>query len=181
MKRRFAEIDDENDNLDKPNTDATVEVAENFKPKKLNILQTMNELALPFRNIGRYFVCPEETKALMSGELHAPCANYAGPGTHYKMRAERGDKPTSNGDAAAMAHDKAFNEVSTGLRNKTMSKEEAIKKVRLADEAMLETIRTLNRDNPEGNKLFTSMSKQLIASKIALEEFGLLDPTKFVT
>lgn len=141
----------------------------------------MGEIVRPFRNLGRYVICPKETKALMKGEHHAPCANYAGPGTQYKLRAQRGDKPTSNGDMAAMAHDKAFDEIYDGIKNGTMSKEEASQKVREADDALIATIKHLNRHSPEGNKLFTNMTKQLIVAKKHAEDLGLLDRTAFVT
>lgn len=147
---------------------------------KLDLFGTLHEFLIPFRNVSRGLVCPKETKYLMSNERHAPCANYAGPGTHYKKRIARGDDPVSNSDRAAMEHDRAYNEISELYSQGKITKEKAAEMGRIADRAMVSTIRTLNRDTPEGKKWYTAMSSQLISAKIMLEDLGILDPTKFV-
>lgn len=52
----------------------------------------------------QYFVEPT-LEDIPKREYHIPFHNYAGPGTHLTERIERGDKPVSVLDAAAMIHD----------------------------------------------------------------------------
>ena len=42
------------------------------------------------------------------GEVHFPGSNYLGPGTKFKERIERKDKPTDRIDEAAMHHDLSY-------------------------------------------------------------------------
>ncbi len=133
------------------------------------------------RNLGRKATCPKATKPLFDGENHAPCANFSGPGTQIEKRLQRGDKPVNYTDAVAMNHDISYMTIGNKMREGIIDKTQAGAMTRQADMTMVDGLRRA----PKGKGSFykkaeEKLTKQIIQSKMKLEDVGVLDKTKFI-
>ena len=132
------------------------------------------------RNMFRKAVCPKETRPLFAGEKHAPCANYSGPGTAVAARVKRGDKPVNYTDAVAQKHDINYHNLEQDYRTGRIGKPKALSLARAADQQMVAQLKAA----PKGkgsfyNRAENALTKQIISSKMKLEDAGTLDPEKF--
>jgi hypothetical protein len=133
------------------------------------------------RNLGRKAACPKETRPLFPGENHAPCANFSGPGTNVSARLLRGDKPSGPTDRVAMQHDISYKNIGDAYEAGKISKAQAGQMSRAADMTMVAGLKNV----PKGkgsffNKAEAKLTKQIIQSKMKLEDIKVLDKTKFV-
>lgn len=99
-------------------------------------------------------------------EFHAPGYNFLGPGTNYKQRIARGDKPVDFLDACAKRHD--------GVYSRT---DLTIKEVTDADKTFLNCIRS--KKGRISQQLMKFVLEQIFKGKRELIRRGLLDPRRF--
>ena len=133
------------------------------------------------RNLGRKATCPKATQPLFDGENHAPCSNFSGPGTQIEKRLQRGDKPVNYTDSIAMNHDISYMTIGNKMREGIIDKTQAGAMTRQADMTMVEGLRrALKGKGSFYNKAEQKLTKQIIQSKMKLEDVGVLDKTKFV-
>ncbi len=139
-------------------------------------------VVLKVRNKLRKKFCPKGTTPLRRGEKHAPCMNYAGPGTHAVERVREGVKPVNATDRAAQRHDLDYNDINEKFKQGKISKSQASKLTRKADIRMLASMRKANRRG-ENKSLFDKFShlsaSAAMKTKIGLERLKILNPTKF--
>ena len=133
------------------------------------------------RNLARKATCPKATKPLFDGENHDPCANFSGPNTQIEKRLQRGDKPVNYTDSVAMQHDINYMTIGNKLKQGVIDKTQAGAMTRQADMTMIEGLKHV----PKGkgsfyNKAEQKLTKQIIQSKMKLEDVGVLDKTKFI-
>lgn len=112
------------------------------------------------RNKLRKAINPNSEPAF-SGEYHIPAYNYCGPGTRYKERKARGDKPINALDAVCERHDGRYQAVSD---NKSLSKDDRARLVREADQAMLSEMKNVP------NSLAKGLAKMGIGGKSLIEK-----------
>ncbi len=105
----------------------------------------------------------------MSGQYHAPGGyNYCGPGTQLN-----GQKAINGADSACQVHDYEY-EAFKNNRDKT-SKEDLTRMIRESDEKLINSI-----ENSGVDDLGAELSKLGIQAKMKLEDWGLMDPMKFI-
>ena len=76
-------------------------------------------------------------------------------------------------DAGSMEHDRVYHELNKRLKNKTISREDAIKATRQSDEQLVRHVSNMRRPDAK-------IVKKAIQSKMKAEDRGILDPLKFV-
>ena len=139
-------------------------------------------VVLKVRNKMRKKFCPKGTTALRKGEKHAPCMNYAGPGTDVEGRIKAGVKPVNATDRAAQQHDLDYNSINKRFKQGKITKAEAAKLTRAADKRMLASMKKANKRG-ENKSMFDKFSHHSAAAamkgKIGLEKLKILNPTKF--
>ena len=123
-------------------------------------------------------------RPMFSGEKHmvlklkngrSGMANYMGPGTHVIDRVRRGDPGRTPADMVAKRHDIDFT-----LAQEASNKKEQIKLARQADKRMVKSLRDIQKGKHGGDS-FRNIQSGLrgIESKMALENRGLLNPSRF--
>jgi hypothetical protein len=134
------------------------------------------------RTIGKQFVPKEirdKVRPLFPHEAHYPLHNYLGPHTNLKARLARGDEPVDIADKFARDHDIAYQNISDLIKQNKISKEEAGKLVREADNLFINGIKN-NPDKTAFGKFASFAGKELIEGKKMLEDKKLWDKTKFI-
>jgi len=108
-------------------------------------------------------------KQWLGGEYHAPGGyNYCGPGTQLK-----GQKAINGADSACEVHDYEYEAFA---KNKDkVSKKDLTRMIRESDNKLINSI-----ENSGVDDLGSELSKLGIKAKMKLEDFGLLDPMKFI-
>lgn len=102
-------------------------------------------------------------------------ANYCGPGTQLK-----GQKCKNKADCVCKQHDYDYNDISTGVKEKRYTHEQAKSLTRSADNKMLHRLKGIKDDTWSG-RLVKNASYYGIKAKTKLEDWRLLDPLKFST
>lgn len=111
-------------------------------------------------------------------ELHAPLANFIGPRTHVRERLMRNIQPTTSADAGARIHDSAFYNIGKAYSQGRITKEQAVQKVRAADNKLIAAAKKAPLGPVEtAHKLAVVAG---ITGKKALENVGLMQGTKFI-
>jgi hypothetical protein len=103
-----------------------------------------------------------DTTNLMAGEKHVPLyingkfvsANFAGPGTKLDTRLKRGDKPLSETDKIAMAHDLRYSLATSG------------QEISNADKIMLNKLKTVNDSAINKYPSTLGISAKYVAEKL---------------
>lgn len=126
----------------------------------------------------------EKRAGLFPGERHMPLilpsgkielGAYIGPGTQVVKRLERGDVGKTPTDNVAKMHD-----INYTLAQNSKTKEEQLDKIREADIRMVNTLKKIQRGNLGGDNRFNIQAgMKIIQSKMALENRGLLNKSKF--
>jgi hypothetical protein len=104
--------------------------------------------------------------------FHFPGYRYAGPGTDILGNISNEVRPINKTDDAARNHDLQYELIG---KSKDISRDEKKKLVRQADEVFMDQLR-----GAESDLLGNKASRFGIASKMKLEDWGLLDPLKFL-
>lgn len=126
----------------------------------------------------------DNARPMFSGEKHmvlklpngkSGMANYMGPGTQVIKRLERGDTGRTPADMVAKRHDIDFT-LAQQAPNKTVQ----IQLARAADNRMIKSLKDIQK-GAHGGDAFINVQAGLrgIEAKIALENKGLLNPSKF--
>jgi len=114
-------------------------------------------------------------------ELHAPLANYEGPGTDIQRRLREKIKPTSKTDRAAMRHDIDYYNVRAGLRNYLIGRPKAKTMIRNSDNRLIaEAKKNLSRSFNPVEKMHAAAALAGITAKNKAEDMGIIDELKFV-
>ena len=102
-------------------------------------------------------------------------ANYMGPGTQVLKRLERGDPGRTPADMVAKRHDVDFT-----LAQTAPNKQEQLKMARTADNRMVKSLKEIQKGK-HGGDAFRNIQAGMrgIEAKMALENRGLLSPSKF--
>lgn len=120
-------------------------------------------------------------KGVLPDEKHVPFGNYMGPQTKLDLRLRRGDKGTTASDEGARQHDIDYRDIGTKLKSKQITKDQASKLVRDADNKLQATIRAgLSKDKSLLNKVHASMGDTGMKVKKIAEDVGLLSGTSFL-
>tara|TARA_R110000772_G_scaffold53495_1_gene122399 strand:+ start:7543 stop:8910 length:1368 start_codon:yes stop_codon:yes gene_type:complete len=126
----------------------------------------------------------EMARPMYSGEKHmvlklkngkSGMANYMGPGTQVLKRLERGDPGRTPADMVAKRHDVDFT-----LAQTAPNKQEQLKMARTADNRMVKSLKEIQKGK-HGGDAFRNIQAGMrgIEAKMALENRGLLSPSKF--
>lgn len=115
----------------------------------------------------------------MPGEFHLPFHNFTGPGTRLKERLELGIKPMNKVDAASLIHDQTYGIITDKLKSGEITKEEAARQVRQADQDLICTVTAMppNEAPPDNSAKWVN---RIMSMKIYLEDMGMLNKLKFI-
>lgn len=109
---------------------------------------------------------PGERHALLKVDGGLVKGNYIGPGTQVMKRLRRGDRPVSEVDRVAKAHDLRY-----AIAKNT-------KDTRAADKKMVASVKQIKREGTDSR--FNTAQADLIRAKMGLEDLGL-SHTAFAT
>jgi hypothetical protein len=119
---------------------------------------------------------PGEKHAILKLPNHMPgIANYMGPGTHVIDRLKRGDPGRTPSDTVAKRHDIDFTLAQTAPNKKIQ-----LKLAREADKHMVKSLKKIQK-GAHGGDSFANIQAGMkgIEAKMALENRGFLDPSRF--
>lgn len=111
---------------------------------------------------------------------HLPGHNFTGPGTFARKRIALGIKPTNAVDEASMYHDLDYGAIQKAIKQKKLTKEDAIRLVARADAKLLDRCKRLigTRDEPNDNSAHIVMTAMM--SKIFADKNGWTNPLQFI-
>lgn len=124
----------------------------------------------------------ENARASFQGEKHAilqlpngknGIANYMGPGTEVIKRLQRNDPGRTESDKVAKRHD-----IDYVLAQGEPTKAAQLVKVREADNRMIKSLQKIRENKTDANRNI-QMGLRLIQAKVAGENLGVLDKSKF--
>ena len=117
--------------------------------------------------------CPEESQ-LFPGENHMQAgkcsASFAGPGTHWLRRANRGDRGRGPIDSiCAYNHDLDYTKTGLALKDNKITKEQGAQQVRAADIEFIQCVEKHKR----GSKVNSTIATAAFKAKMAAEDRGV--------
>lgn len=158
-------------NKKKPNVQEGAGFADIFNQvysKSINLLPSSDDTARPS--------FPGERHAILQLPNGLPgVANFVGPGTQVIKRLERGDQGRTPTDMVAKRHDIDFT-----LAQSAPDKKTQLELTRKADQRMISSLKKIQKGAHGGDRIINVQpALRGIQSKIALEDAGLMDKSKF--
>jgi hypothetical protein len=154
-----------------------------YKDGKRDVVKGVEGGVKSIRDKTGEIVCPDKRMPLYYGEQHAPCANFCGPGTKINERLKRGDEGVTKADEICKIHDIDYEDIIQKYRLEQITKAEAVKLVRAADDKMLRSVDAMNTTdkNPQlWEYMHKFIGEQIIKGKKVLEDKGIISGNKFV-
>ena len=127
------------------------------------------------------YVLPRINPEYNKYERHLPGANWAGPLSDVERRLEEKILPTTKVDRQTMIHDIQYHNIRSGLRRKTLSVPDAKKKIREADNELIQVAKKnlTNFTNPL-NQSHAFGSLIGMKAKNLAEDMHILDELSYV-
>lgn len=113
-------------------------------------------------------------------ELHAPLANYEGPGTRLSWRLAQGIRPTTNTDAAARIHDIEYSNIGTKYKKGLINQTQLKRMVRASDNKLIAAAKANSSSINPIERMHSKLASTGIGVKNIAEDLGLINEIKFI-